>query len=341
MPAPAAAVYVAVAITGVAVVIAFKEFVYEPHIAPKLEKWAEEYVASRRERRRLRGLVPSRPHTTLFESRPPSPLRSGDDNQSTHELERLVAREIAPEVDEWRNGVESHVLRRRTRPAGQTASTMMDDSNISIPFTTLRPTHVLANTDEPATPTSTIRGRTSTLSDFGAGSSTLHSLGPADSASQVAERLTSYTSLSPVSSPTQIFRAPVPTSPKPSGQEDVIAAPLSPSFSSISTGNISTAESTSIFESAHDSVAPSSPRMFMGDGLTSLSFARTISPFSDVARAGGVTSPFSLASEGDTEGDDVLSLHSGMSSLQDDDDDGSDVGSDGSWASIDHLRPPQ
>ncbi|KAF9443298.1 hypothetical protein P691DRAFT_679836 [Macrolepiota fuliginosa MF-IS2] len=57
MPAPA--VYVLAVVGTIGAAFAFKHFVYEPHLAPKLEQWAEEYIARRRAKRMQRqGPIP-------------------------------------------------------------------------------------------------------------------------------------------------------------------------------------------------------------------------------------------------------------------------------------------
>ncbi|KAJ2983665.1 hypothetical protein NUW54_g10611 [Trametes sanguinea] len=90
MPGPA--VYIAFAVVGVvAVGVAFHEysldaytylrilqFVYEPHIAPKVEIWAESFLERRRQKKRQRqGPILADPH----------PLEQGDENS----LRRLVS----------------------------------------------------------------------------------------------------------------------------------------------------------------------------------------------------------------------------------------------------------
>lgn len=135
---PAAAVYVAAAVAGVAVAIAFKEvrigcceppglslmltgyvvpqFVYEPHIAPTFERWAEEIanghreaVARRRQRRDLRrGVgVPVRSHASDDESDEAGPARK--ERPPSIELETLAEKEM----QEWRGELVQPGLRRR------------------------------------------------------------------------------------------------------------------------------------------------------------------------------------------------------------------------------------
>ncbi|KAF8917900.1 hypothetical protein CPB85DRAFT_1283864 [Mucidula mucida] len=171
MPAPA--VYVLAVVGTVAAGIAFKEFVYEPHIAPKLEKWAQEFLSRRRERKRLR-------EAAISVSLPFPGGRSGkrsddgsdDDDKSAFELEKLVSH-VSEEVREWRNEVDrsqSSTLRQRKNVAEPSTLDQVCfiavgwcpdyneiQSNISIPYVPMAPTHVIF--DAAATPTSTIASR--------------------------------------------------------------------------------------------------------------------------------------------------------------------------------------
>jgi hypothetical protein len=101
--------------------------VYEPHIAPKLERWAEEFIAKRRAKRRQRegGIIVTihrtndrrkgdgtgrtdRPHGGNDDG------HDGHDDTSAFELEKLVA----AEVNEWRSEVDrsrSGLIKRRKK----------------------------------------------------------------------------------------------------------------------------------------------------------------------------------------------------------------------------------
>ncbi|EIW61422.1 uncharacterized protein TRAVEDRAFT_143156 [Trametes versicolor FP-101664 SS1] len=152
MPAPA--VYIAFAVVGVvAVGVAFHELVYEPHIAPKFEEWAESFLEKRRQRQRNRQRTGSvLAHSHPFEGSENGARRSADsgqdrrddedNNDTAIELEQLAARER----DAWRREAASSGLRQR-RPVGA-----MDDSNPSIPYPAMSPTHVLFDTSEPPSP---------------------------------------------------------------------------------------------------------------------------------------------------------------------------------------------
>ncbi|KAF7432542.1 hypothetical protein PC9H_004483 [Pleurotus ostreatus] len=163
MPAPG--VYI-LAFVGVAAVgYAFHEFVYEPHIAPKIELWAEEFIARRKAGRlRKQGPVsaPQHPESRTRRNKPNDSSDEGSDNddgwdkkrggrRSSFELENLVAKEL----QEWRSETGSNVLRQR-KPAASTSFNTLDESNISIPYSTITPTHVLFGDSEPSTPTSSI-----------------------------------------------------------------------------------------------------------------------------------------------------------------------------------------
>ncbi|KAG2149378.1 hypothetical protein DEU56DRAFT_62354 [Suillus clintonianus] len=115
MPAPVA-VYVVAAIASFAAVYAFHEFVYEPHIAPAIERWAEDFLENRRARRRVpvastRGLGDG----DLGPRGADPKERTAAREQDSIELEGL---NLGP-VDEWRNEVHRTApgtgARRRVR----------------------------------------------------------------------------------------------------------------------------------------------------------------------------------------------------------------------------------
>ncbi|KAG5730045.1 hypothetical protein E4T56_gene5865 [Termitomyces sp. T112] len=155
MPGPAAAAAITVAIVGaVAVGVAFKQFVYEPHIAPKLEQWAEEFIANREARRRQQARaipVLAAPHRIdSSDKRSDSDSDVGRERQSI-ELENLIAKE----VHEWRNEVDrSQTLRRRGKP-GSSGSQYSFKSVNNQPVLT-SPTHVLVDSSTPSTLSSSI-----------------------------------------------------------------------------------------------------------------------------------------------------------------------------------------
>lgn len=177
MPAPVA-VYVVAAIAGAAAVFAFNEFVFEPHIAPAIERWAEDFIARRRARRE--GAVPV-----------PSTRGSGDGDLGPRRADpknRTPAREEDPIeleglnlglVDEWRNNVHHTAqgagVRRRVRVISDTEgsiSTSIDDSFPSLTHTPLAPTHVISNVSSPFTETLTVSTSTPTRAHSRASSHT-------------------------------------------------------------------------------------------------------------------------------------------------------------------------
>ncbi|KAG1753126.1 hypothetical protein EDD22DRAFT_914003 [Suillus occidentalis] len=152
MPAPVAVCVVA-AIASVAAVIAFHEFVYEPHIAPAIERWAEDFLANRRARRR--GPVPLQSTQGSVHG---GPVPSGADlrqRTSAGEEDSIELRGF--NLDEWRNQVHRTApgtsMRRRVIPGtdqGSMSSTL-DESFTSLTHTPLAPTHVISNVSSPLT----------------------------------------------------------------------------------------------------------------------------------------------------------------------------------------------
>ncbi|KAJ7075605.1 hypothetical protein B0H15DRAFT_934634 [Mycena belliarum] len=167
MPAPVAVgIYVLAAIGSVAAGLAFKEFVYEPHIAPRVERWAEEFLANRRARKMQRAgfaAVPVPSHSGKH-----SDYGHGDgredteaDARSTYELESLVANEVRSwraQVDAGRG--EGSGLRHRKNGS----MTALDESNIIIPYSPMTPTHVLFDPAEAMSLAASSPVSTSTMS---------------------------------------------------------------------------------------------------------------------------------------------------------------------------------
>ncbi|KAF9068132.1 hypothetical protein BDP27DRAFT_1327668 [Rhodocollybia butyracea] len=118
---PAVAVYVIAIVGTVAVGIAFKEFIYDPHIAPTVDQWLVD-IAARRQRRR-RVPVPSRSHGgRAFEMEILTPAPITSTSSSSTEREHGVL--------QWRTGVESATLRRRTTNANSTGSGHASSSSV-------------------------------------------------------------------------------------------------------------------------------------------------------------------------------------------------------------------
>ncbi|OAX34626.1 hypothetical protein K503DRAFT_429871 [Rhizopogon vinicolor AM-OR11-026] len=167
MPAPVA-VYVVAAIAGVAAVVAFNEFVFEPHIAPAIERWAEDFLAKRRARRSARGPVPIPASSSRGPGNGDSRTTGADARKTTSaaaddsiELEGL-------NLDEWRNDVHRNApgtgMRRRPRVVPDTDEgsliTTIDESFTTLSHTPLAPTHVISNVSSPFTETLSISAPT-------------------------------------------------------------------------------------------------------------------------------------------------------------------------------------
>ncbi|KAG6888518.1 hypothetical protein C0995_007761 [Termitomyces sp. Mi166 len=154
MPAPAAAAAITVAaiVSAVAVGIAFKQFVYEPHLAPRIERWAEGFLTSRQAQRRQRAVAVPVLATPLDISDKRSDSDSGgDEERQSIEL----GNSIAKEVREWRSEVDrSQTLRRRGKPGSSGSQYSLKTFNKQTVLTT--PTHVLVDPSAPSTPSSTM-----------------------------------------------------------------------------------------------------------------------------------------------------------------------------------------
>jgi hypothetical protein len=163
MPAPVAVCVVA-AIAGVAAVIAFHEFVFEPHIAPAIERWAEDFLAKRRARHR--GSVPL-PSTRGSVHGDPEPSGAGL-RQRTRAGEEDSIELRGFNLDEWRNQVHRTApcmsMRRRVGIIPDTdegsMSSTMDESFTSLTHTPLAPTHVISNVSSPLTEALSVSTRT-------------------------------------------------------------------------------------------------------------------------------------------------------------------------------------
>ncbi|KAG6373881.1 hypothetical protein JVT61DRAFT_6034 [Boletus reticuloceps] len=210
--APPAVVYVVAAVMGVAAVFAFKEvrsyvpcvsteetraltrsssirsfpscpslctlqFVYEPHIAPTIEAWAEDFLERRRAARERRAsAVPvrtSRRRTSSSSSvsslQGNHPQRDEGEGERAHGLNDLDAFELealaSREVDEWRNEVlrsqdlaKNRFKKAKSKPTQgdfdgfESTSTTLDESFASLTHTPLASTHVISNVSSPITP---------------------------------------------------------------------------------------------------------------------------------------------------------------------------------------------
>ena len=86
---------------------------YEPHIAPKVERWAEDFLERRR---RARSRTLARPYEAAYFDAESLDDKKSDgvapdsfDDKRSFELENMVTKE----VHEWRKEVERSTLRRR------------------------------------------------------------------------------------------------------------------------------------------------------------------------------------------------------------------------------------
>jgi hypothetical protein len=120
--------------------------VYEPHIAPKLEAWAAQFVASRQAKRRqsqdkakvtLASTAPSIAGGSVSQHRSGTISASvvGNDhlNQSSYELEKLVAKEL----EDWRRevaGASSATRQRHRHASSSTAQSMREVCTRLIPL---------------------------------------------------------------------------------------------------------------------------------------------------------------------------------------------------------------
>lgn len=228
MPAPVA-VYVVAAIAGAAAVVAFHEFVFEPHIAPAIERWAEDFLAKRRARRG--GLVPvsSTRGSGDGDSGPSGAnprKRTPAGEEDSIELEGL---NLGP-VDEWRNEVHRTApgtgVRRRVRVTPDTdegsISTTINDSFTSLTHTPLAPTHVISNVSSPFTETLSLSTRTPTRAHSRA-SSRAASDGEREDNTTIFLAPSSHSSSPPPSPP---FGPILPDSPRTSATYS--ARPFSP-----------------------------------------------------------------------------------------------------------------
>ncbi|KAJ7599090.1 hypothetical protein C8J56DRAFT_1039962 [Mycena floridula] len=138
---PAAAVYILAVVGTVAASLAFVEFVYEPHIAPKVEEWAHNFIAKREARRRQRaGPVPVSVAVSSAHD------DGNDDDKPSFELEKLVSREVL----EWRGQVSrSTTLRQRRAP-------LLDEANVALPYRSLSPNRTISDSSAIATPTANL-----------------------------------------------------------------------------------------------------------------------------------------------------------------------------------------
>ncbi|KAI0796434.1 hypothetical protein BC629DRAFT_1505586 [Irpex lacteus] len=142
MPGPAVYVVAAAAVVGgVVAAITFKEFVYDPVIAPKFKAWRDS------RQRRLEPPMQNR-------RRPSTPPGSGhasdsdDDADKKQGLSVEMRDLVRSETAEWRGVSEDTTLRRRTNRT----TNVLDESNVFLPFDPISPTTMTPSTTAPSSP---------------------------------------------------------------------------------------------------------------------------------------------------------------------------------------------
>ncbi|KAJ3935943.1 MAG: hypothetical protein NXY57DRAFT_351147 [Lentinula lateritia] len=135
MPAPA--VYVIAVLGTVAVGFAFKEYVYDPHIKPKVRQWQTEFAAGREARRRRRMPVAVSVPVNHNTDSDDSDEESDSGKSRGYEMETLNPTQVRTRtrtlsregIESWRTGIQSTIsattLRKRNTA---TTSTMPADS---------------------------------------------------------------------------------------------------------------------------------------------------------------------------------------------------------------------
>ncbi|KAL0070283.1 hypothetical protein AAF712_002775 [Marasmius tenuissimus] len=152
------AVYIVVAVVGtVAAGFAFKHFVYDPHIAPKVDVWTHE-LRVRREARRRRRHGPMPVSVDLNNAHDD---RRSDTSGKSYELEDMVSKEVL----DWRNGVDRAATLRQRKGHNVDSQSIASGSSTSwsLPQNASPvsiPTHILADSSSEAT--STVPTRIST-----------------------------------------------------------------------------------------------------------------------------------------------------------------------------------
>ncbi|KAF8887239.1 hypothetical protein CPB84DRAFT_1523375 [Gymnopilus junonius] len=121
MPAPA--VYVLAVVGTVSAVLAFKEFVYEPHIAPAIDRWYIEYQAARMRRQRQAAVVSAAPEDDV-----PMSQTTKDDRKTRKPKSRSGAKysdtDTSSDDEASTSGVDGNrltkdgLLRRPLKPRG-------------------------------------------------------------------------------------------------------------------------------------------------------------------------------------------------------------------------------
>ncbi|KAH9931779.1 hypothetical protein B0H21DRAFT_699781 [Amylocystis lapponica] len=348
MPGPA--VYAVAVVSTVAALVAFHEFVYEPHIAPRIEAWAVSFVEGRRRRRRQRqGPIPVPAHPTHENGDENRARRSSDHPSRSNDLGASVELEelVATEVNEWRGHAGRSSLRHR-----RTASAMDDDeSNSFIPYTSLSPTHVLFDSSAPTSPLSPSGDRSGLSSPVAPG------IRAARGPSVVSRASPRPQHSARLDSPA----APSPRLPTPISNVSPSLRALTPTLTDVGSHRSfpsSRASSPDVHmpESMYNTAFMSDSGHTADDMLSvTAASSRSVSPFSDgysaIARSPTIRSPMVLSPHSDSDlelssdgDDDVLSLRSGMFSpgsgaREVHFDVRSHDGSEAGWASVGRRSP--
>ncbi|KAK7696097.1 hypothetical protein QCA50_000740 [Cerrena zonata] len=365
MPGPAVYVVATVALVATfATAFAFKEFVYEPHLAPRIEAWAANYVENRRRNRaHQQGPIAASPVSGSTRNENQTRRDSGNDSSSSSddehdndpesiELQDLVTR--ASEVDDWRGEVHrrSSTIRNRRAPA------VIDEANAEIPYNPMTPSQVIfgAGRSQTRSP-SVVSGQRHTLVQSRQSSHNAARPSTPQSRAEVARSRTLF-QVSP--------RLPTPISnisPSSTRATSPINSQLDHSVSSMSSfapAVVGPHSSESIYGSPRSHAADALSEVGGNDlNMQTNPESRVPSPFSDIPSLSAVqrnlspvTSPFVLSPRTDSDfelpdtSDGMLSpsLRSGMfsPSLDNDDDPfdiGSEDGSDSSWGSVGPRSP--
>lgn len=135
--APPVLVLAGGAVIAVGGIVAFHQFIYEPHIAPKLEIFIENWLEQRRIKRRQR----TRPVSFGDEGDVPAASSSRSRATSQVEMDTISAPLRVTSID---TGLSEANLRRRNNATSGHASLVLESPNVFIPFGTLTP---LSNND--------------------------------------------------------------------------------------------------------------------------------------------------------------------------------------------------
>jgi len=319
MPAPA--VYIVTAVGVVAAAIAFKEFVYEPHIAPRFEAWAESFIENRRRKRRQRQTpVPAQAYQDN---------ENGDENRARRASEPTLLGDQANHSDnslvelEMFEGRSNDIERPQSELTLRRSARIMDDADVYIPFSPISPMHPRSSV--PSSPTLPSLGSSMAGSPPPTTKSLMHDHSGAVNNLLVDRRSPSQSKpRSPVLPP----RPPPPQSSfsRPNPLSHSVAPNAVPSYPS---SRASTPDAPGMYNTAPMGLIHEPADRQRLQGMTSVAGSRVVSPFSDFHSVGarsptlthrsGMSSPVMNFSESESDFDlasddefDVLSPRSGM-----------------------------